>query len=131
METLKSYNPATGEILGEVEITPAVEVPNIVARAKAAQLAWGDLGLEGRAELLKATADIFVDRVQEHGELMTKEMGKPLKEAIGEAKPLGWGKHSHPRSWRMGDSGRLSITIPSGWSVRSHRGISRCRCQPG
>ena len=91
METLKSYNPATREILGEVEITPAVEVPNIVARAKAAQPAWGDLGLEGRAELIKATADIFVDRVQEHGELMTKEMGKPLKEAIGEAKSLGWG----------------------------------------
>ena len=91
METLKSYNPATGEILGEVEITPAVEVPNIVARAKAAQPAWGDLGLEGRAELIKATADIFVDRVQEHRELMTKEMGKPLKEAIGEAKSLGWG----------------------------------------
>ena len=91
METLKSYNPATGEILGQVEITPAVEVPNIVARAKAAQPAWGDLGLEGRAELIKATADIFVDRVQEHGELMTKEMGKPLKEAIGEAKSLGWG----------------------------------------
>lgn len=51
METLKSYNPATGEILGEVEITPAEEVPNIVATAKAAQPAWGDLGLEGRAEL--------------------------------------------------------------------------------
>ena len=91
METLKSYNPATGEILGEVEITPAVEVPDIVARAKAAQTVWADLGFEGRAELIKATADIFVDRVQEHGELMTKEMGKPLKEAIGEAKSLGWG----------------------------------------
>ena len=85
METLKSYNPATGEILDEVEITPTEEVPNIVARAKSVQPAWGDLGLEGRAELIKATADIFVDRVQEHGELMTKEMGKPLKEAIGEA----------------------------------------------
>ena len=91
METLKSYNPATGEILGEVEITPAVEVPDIVARAKAAQTVWADLGFEGRAELIKATADIFVDRVHKHGELMTKEMGKPLKEAIGEAKSLGWG----------------------------------------
>ena len=91
METLKSYNPATGEILGEVEITPAVVVPNMVTKARAAQLAWGDLGLEGRAELIKTTADIFVDRVQGHGELMTKEMGKPLKEAFGEAKSLGWG----------------------------------------
>ena len=91
METLKSYNPATGEVLGEVEITPAGEVPNIVARAKAAQPAWSDLGLEGRAELINTTADIFVDRVQKHGELMTKEMGKPIKEAIGEAKSLGWG----------------------------------------
>ena len=81
METLKSYNPATGEILGEVRITPAEEVVDIVTRSKAAQPAWETLGLEGRAKLIEAAADIFVDRVKEHAELMTTEMGKPLREA--------------------------------------------------
>ncbi len=93
METLKSYNPATAEVVGEVPITPASEIPPVVARARAAQPAWEALGLEGRIELLRKTAEIFAERVEAHGELMTKEMGKPLKEGIGEAKSLGYIGH--------------------------------------
>ena len=88
MEPLKSYNPATGEIVGEVPVTPASDIPSVVDRARAAQPAWEALGLEGRAELLRKTGEIFAERVEAHGELMTKEMGKPLKEGIGEAKSL-------------------------------------------
>jgi succinate-semialdehyde dehydrogenase/glutarate-semialdehyde dehydrogenase len=93
METLKSYNPATAEVVGEVPVTPASEIPAVVARARAAQPAWEALGLEGRIELLRNTAEIFAERVEAHGELMTKEMGKPLKEGIGEAKSLGYIGH--------------------------------------
>ncbi len=93
METLKSYNPATAEVVGEVPVTPASEIPAVVARARAAQPAWEALGLEGRIELLRKTAEIFAERVDAHGELMTKEMGKPLKEGIGEAKSLGYIGH--------------------------------------
>jgi len=93
METLKSYNPATAEVVGEVPVTPASEIPAVVARARAAQTAWEALGLEGRIELLRKTAEIFAERVDAHGELMTKEMGKPLKEGIGEAKSLGYIGH--------------------------------------
>ena len=88
MEPLKSYNPATGEIVGEVPVTPASDIPSVVDRARAAQPAWEALGLEGRTELLRKTGEIFAERVEAHGELMTKEMGKPLKEGIGEAKSL-------------------------------------------
>ncbi len=93
METLKSYNPATAEVVGEVPVTPASEIPAVVARARAAQPAWEALGLEGRIDLLRKTAEIFAERVEAHGELMTKEMGKPLKEGIGEAKSLGYIGH--------------------------------------
>jgi succinate-semialdehyde dehydrogenase/glutarate-semialdehyde dehydrogenase len=93
METLKSYNPATGDIVGEVPVTPSSDIPSVVARARAAQPAWEALGLEGRAELLRRTGEIFKERAEAHGELMTKEMGKPLKEAIGEAKSLAYVDH--------------------------------------
>jgi len=93
METLKSYNPATAEVVGEVPVTPASEIPAVVAQARAAQPAWEALGLKGRIELLRKTAEIFAERVDAHGELMTKEMGKPLKEGIGEAKSLGYIGH--------------------------------------
>ena len=117
METLKSYNPATGEILGEVGITPVEEIANIVTRSKRSQPAWETLGLEGRTKLIEATANIFVDRVQEHAELMTTEMGKPLREAIIEAKSLGWGIAEEMAEIRQAlrpevvDDGRLISTI--------------------
>jgi acyl-CoA reductase-like NAD-dependent aldehyde dehydrogenase len=93
METLKSYNPATGEVVGEVPVTPASDIPSVVARARATQPAWEALGLEGRANLLRKTENIFAERAVAHGELMTKEMGKPLKEGIGEAKSLAYLDH--------------------------------------
>jgi acyl-CoA reductase-like NAD-dependent aldehyde dehydrogenase len=91
MECLKSYNPATGEIVGEVPLTPVAEIPAIVDRARAAQPAWDALGLQGRADILKKTQSIFQERVQQHGELITTEMGKPIKEGVFEAKSLAWG----------------------------------------
>jgi len=91
MECLTSHNPATGEVVGEVPITPVDEVPAAVARARAAQPGWEALGLAGRAELLKKAIPVLNERVQRHGELITAEMGKPIKEAIGEAKSLSWG----------------------------------------
>ena len=91
MECLKSLNPANGEVVGEVPITPVDEIPAIVDRARAAQPAWDALGLEGRAELLKKTLPIFSERVEQHAALITAEMGKPTKESVGEAKSLGWG----------------------------------------
>jgi succinate-semialdehyde dehydrogenase/glutarate-semialdehyde dehydrogenase len=91
MECLKSHDPATGEVMGEVPLTPVADIPGIVARARAAQPAWDALGLEGRAELLKRTQAIFQERVQQLGELITTEMGKPIKEGVFEAKSLAWG----------------------------------------
>jgi succinate-semialdehyde dehydrogenase/glutarate-semialdehyde dehydrogenase len=91
MECLKSYNPATGDVVGEVPLTRVVEVPAVVARARAAQPAWDGLGLPSRAELLGQAAGIFAERVEQHAALITTEMGKPIKESGFEAKSLGSG----------------------------------------
>ncbi|MFB3139414.1 MAG: aldehyde dehydrogenase family protein, partial [Phycisphaerales bacterium] len=82
--TLKSLNPATGEVVGEVPITPIGEIPNIVARARAAQPAWRNLGLEKRMQTLLPVGTQLVDRADHLGRLLTREMGKPLPEAVGE-----------------------------------------------
>jgi succinate-semialdehyde dehydrogenase/glutarate-semialdehyde dehydrogenase len=90
MERLKSLDPATGQVVGEVEVTPVEDIPAIVALARAAQPAWDALGLGGRAEVLRKAIPIFAERAQQHGALITAEMGKPIKEGIGEAKSLGY-----------------------------------------
>jgi succinate-semialdehyde dehydrogenase/glutarate-semialdehyde dehydrogenase len=84
--TLQSYNPATGELVGEVPATPIDEVPAIVARARAAAPAWAALTAQQRADVLRPAADVLESRADDLGLLLTREMGKPLAEAIGEVK---------------------------------------------
>ena len=95
MTLLISYNPATGEPVGEVEITPSSEIPDIVALARAAQPAWQALGHEARAELLTRAHEALSARADELGRLITEEMGKPLADGIGEARSLGAGVREH------------------------------------
>ena len=87
--TLTSYNPATGEPVGQVPVTPVSEVPAIVARAKAAQTAWGALTAQQRADVLRPAGQKILDRADELGALLTREQGKPLADGIGEVTHTG------------------------------------------
>ncbi len=87
--TLKSINPATGEVVGEVPVATQREIEDAVARARAAQPAWRALGARQRAEAISPLGDKLVQRADELGELLTREMGKPLSEGVGEVKHCG------------------------------------------
>jgi acyl-CoA reductase-like NAD-dependent aldehyde dehydrogenase len=89
--SIRSLNPATGEIVGEVPVTRSSDIPAVVARARAAQPAWRALGLDERARLLALAGPTFLSRADELGELLTREMGKPLREGIGEVRSCGAG----------------------------------------
>jgi acyl-CoA reductase-like NAD-dependent aldehyde dehydrogenase len=84
MAQLISRNPATGETVGEVPVTPVADIPAIVARARAAQPAWGSLSPRERMERLLPMGEAILARADELAELLTREMGKPLAEARGE-----------------------------------------------
>jgi acyl-CoA reductase-like NAD-dependent aldehyde dehydrogenase len=83
-QQLESRNPATGEVVGHVSITPVGEIAAIVARARAAQTAWAELGTAGRAEMLARAGSAMAERANDLARLVTLEMGKPLGEAVGE-----------------------------------------------
>lgn len=84
--TLASIDPATGDVVGEVEVTPVGDVPEIVGRARLAQPAWADLGVDGRIALLAPAAALLAARGDELGRLITLEMGKPLAEGVAEVR---------------------------------------------
>lgn len=88
---LASINPATGEVVGEVPITPPAEVEGVVMRARNAQRAWGGLSLEERIAVLGKAGSKLVERSAELGALLTREMGKPMREAVGEVESCGRG----------------------------------------
>jgi len=83
-EMLKSINPATGELVGEVPVADAAAVRAAVARAREALPAWRALSAAARREYLAPAQQVLQDQLDELSALLTAEMGKPLSDARGE-----------------------------------------------
>jgi acyl-CoA reductase-like NAD-dependent aldehyde dehydrogenase len=77
-----SVNPATGEVLRELDCASEAEVLATVARARAAQTAWGDLGVRRRIAVLREFQRRLYEKKSEIAEAITREAGKPLAEAL-------------------------------------------------
>jgi succinate-semialdehyde dehydrogenase/glutarate-semialdehyde dehydrogenase len=79
---IRSYAPATGELIGEAPNTSAEEVRLAVVRAHRAQEAWGALSAEERGARVLRFRDAIVDRADEIVDLLVRECGKPRQEAL-------------------------------------------------
>jgi acyl-CoA reductase-like NAD-dependent aldehyde dehydrogenase len=79
---LVSVNPATGEILRELECAGEGEVEAAVARARVAQAAWAEIGLRRRIAVLREFQANLYTRKSEIAAAITREVGKPLVEAL-------------------------------------------------
>ncbi len=80
---IKSYAPATGELLGDVPVNTRDEVRAAVARAKRAQESWAELPIEERCARALRFRDALVAREEELSDLLARETGKPILEALG------------------------------------------------
>ena len=89
LTTLASFNPATGDVVGEVPVTPVEEIDGILDRARRAQPEWQALGVGGRIERLAPAAARLTERAEEIGRLVTLEMGKPLAQGVSEVRGCG------------------------------------------
>ena len=81
---LVSVNPATNEPVGTLERTPVDTISGIVARSSKAQQEWARLPIEERAGVLAPAGERLMEEAERIGTLLTREMGKPLAEGIGE-----------------------------------------------
>src|SRR6202522_589747 len=77
-----SVNPATGETLREFEAATDAEVRAGVARARAAQPAWNEIGVRRRVAVLRKFQRLLHEKKSEVATLITSEAGKPLVEAL-------------------------------------------------
>jgi len=75
-------NPATGEVLKELECAGEAGVEAAVARGRAAQAAWNDLGLRSRIGVLREFQAKLHARKSEIAAAITREAGKPLAESL-------------------------------------------------
>ena len=88
---LVSLNPADGAEVGRVPITPAESIGQIVREARLAAEDWRAMSLQQRGDALIRAGDRLVARADELGELLSREMGKPLARGIGEVRSVGAG----------------------------------------
>jgi succinate-semialdehyde dehydrogenase/glutarate-semialdehyde dehydrogenase len=79
---VESFNPATGERIGAVPITPADEVQAVVDAVAKVQPFWSQLTLLDRARYLERAAQVLIDETDEIRDLIVREQGKPRNEAL-------------------------------------------------
>jgi len=90
-EMLASVNPYSGEVVGEVAVTPVPEINSVITRARAAQGSWGTMPLPERIAILKSAKPYLEAIAQSLGETITREQGKPIGSGKGEAAMIGAG----------------------------------------
>jgi succinate-semialdehyde dehydrogenase/glutarate-semialdehyde dehydrogenase len=79
---IASVNPATGEVLGELDCAGPTEVRAAVARARAAQPEWNAWGVGNRIKVLRRFQMILLDRKADVARRITQEAGKPYVESL-------------------------------------------------
>ena len=77
-----STNPSTGETLREFECASEAEVQAAVARARAAQPKWSELGARRRVATLHEFQNLLHKKKSDIARLITREAGKPYVEAL-------------------------------------------------
>src|SRR5215467_3685216 len=77
-----STNPATGDVLRELDCVPEAEVRSVVARAREAQRGWAGLEVGKRAAVLRNFQRLLHERKVQVARLITQEAGKPYVEAL-------------------------------------------------
>jgi len=81
----RTVNPATGELVREYPPLADSEAEALLARAHAAYLAWRETPIAERVRLFLRFAELVEANADELARLTTLEMGKPLKQSVGEA----------------------------------------------
>src|SRR5260221_3077633 len=111
---LSVNNRATGEALETVTMMDAAEARRAIEAAKNAFADWSRKTAKERSSLLRRWHDLMLANIDDLGNLMTAEQGKPLPEAKGEvayaASFIEWFAEEAKRVY--GD------TIPSPWNDR-------------
>ncbi|MGF1689302.1 NAD-dependent succinate-semialdehyde dehydrogenase [Photobacterium japonica] len=87
---LNVINPATGQCIQQYPAVTPAQMQEKMALAQQGYLAWRHCSMDERASLLKqVAAQLRADKVR-LGQLMTDEMGKPVKEAGAEVEKAAW-----------------------------------------
>ena len=86
-----SYDPANGEIVGEVQATGIEEIDSMVEQARVAAMGWKKMRVDERVDLLKKAYGCVEPHINEIAVLLSREMGKDIRRATGEVHGSAFG----------------------------------------
>jgi len=87
---MEVINPATGERVEAYETAEWEQVDDALDRAEATFEDWRDRSVREREELLASAADVLREHKRRYAETMTREMGKPISQGVGEVEKCAW-----------------------------------------
>ena len=85
-----SINPYTEEVMKKYALMSTVELNGQVGKSRAAFMKWRAVPVADRAALMAKLATVLRAEKRNYAELITKEMGKPIKEALAEVEKCAW-----------------------------------------
>ena len=85
-----TINPATEEVIGEYELMSRDKVISIVKDSGKDFEGWRSLDISERAYYFRKLAKVLRNNKQEYAEMMTIEMGKPIKQSYSEVEKCAW-----------------------------------------
>jgi acyl-CoA reductase-like NAD-dependent aldehyde dehydrogenase len=82
VETIPSIDPSTGQVLAHFEKTPVLALPQLLAKARAAQVEWASRSIEDRCKQIGVLQAKLLERREKFTDAVVRESGKPRSEAI-------------------------------------------------
>lgn len=86
--TIKTYNPATGEVLAEISDASKEDVDEAVNSGRKAFESWSKTTPVERANILNKIADIITENAEHLATVESMDNGKPIRETLGADIPL-------------------------------------------
>ena len=87
---IQSVNPFTEEVMKEFELMKPGHVDGAVHKCRHAFFSWRDLSVDDRVSAIRKMADHLRSEKRRYGEIMTREMGKPIRESVAEIEKCAW-----------------------------------------
>ena len=117
--TIAVFNPANGNLLGQVPDMGAAETLTAIEAAHSALARWREVTPKARGQLLRRWFELIIEHQEDLARLMTLEQGKPLFETRGEvlygASYVEWyaeeGKRAYGKLFTAPSSDKRALSI--------------------
>ncbi|MFA3782141.1 NAD-dependent succinate-semialdehyde dehydrogenase [Melioribacteraceae bacterium 4301-Me] len=87
---IQSINPATGKLEKTFNEFSLEEVFEIIEKTHETFLSWRTTSFSERKTLMNYAASVMRNKKNYYAEIITKEMGKPIKQSIAEVEKCAW-----------------------------------------